>query len=78
MDGNDVVANPELTFNQSGVTLGGPIIKDKLFFFVNAELERRDDPGTDFVADTDGTIVQIGHEEMTAEVLEPLIEELLP
>ncbi|WP_243406341.1 TonB-dependent receptor [Siphonobacter curvatus] len=39
-------------FNKSvyGFRLGGPIIKDKLFFFVNAELEKRVDPGTSFLA----------------------------
>ncbi len=48
--GNDVVANPDLKFNQSGYTISGPIVVDKLFFFMNAELERRDDPGSDFTA----------------------------
>jgi Carboxypeptidase regulatory-like domain/TonB-dependent Receptor Plug Domain len=35
-----------LNFNvkQFGLSLGGPIIKDKLFFFVNFEGERREDP----------------------------------
>jgi len=45
---------PELSFNLSGFSLSGPIIKDKLFFFINGELERRKDPGSGaFVADTD-------------------------
>jgi Carboxypeptidase regulatory-like domain len=35
---------------QFGFRLGGPIIKNKLFFFVNAEGERRTDPGTTFFA----------------------------
>jgi Carboxypeptidase regulatory-like domain len=37
---------PDLNQGQVGFSLGGPIIKDKLFFFVNAELERRGDVGT--------------------------------
>ena len=53
--GQDVVANPDLSFLQSGFSLSGPLKKDKLFFFVNAELERTDDPGTNFVASTTGT-----------------------
>jgi hypothetical protein len=48
--GEEVVANPDLTFIQSGFSLSGPLIRDKLFFFVNAELERTDDPGTNFGA----------------------------
>jgi hypothetical protein len=48
--GEEVVANPDLKFIQSGFSLSGPLMRDKLFFFVNAELERTDDPGTNFVA----------------------------
>lgn len=54
--GNEVVADPSLKFNQSGFTASGPIIRNKLFFFLNGELERRDDPGTNFVADRDGNV----------------------
>jgi hypothetical protein len=54
--GDDVIANPDLSFNQSGITISGPLIRDKLFFFINGELERRDDPGSDFVANRDGTL----------------------
>lgn len=48
--GAKVIANPDLSFNQSGVSVGGPIVENKLFFFLNAELERRDDVGSNFVA----------------------------
>lgn len=48
--GQDVVANPDLSFVQSGISFGGPLVRDRLFFFLNAELERTDDPGTNFVA----------------------------
>ncbi|HEU5260158.1 MAG TPA: TonB-dependent receptor [Gemmatimonadales bacterium] len=48
--GSRVIANPNLSFVQSGASLGGPLMQDKLFFFVNAEIERTDDPGTNFVA----------------------------
>jgi hypothetical protein len=49
VSGDDVL-NPDLSFNQSGFSLGGPLKEDKAFFFVNYERIRRDDPGSDFVA----------------------------
>jgi Carboxypeptidase regulatory-like domain len=52
--GSPVVANPSLSYVQSGLALSGPIIRDKLFFYVNGELERTDDPGTNFVASRPG------------------------
>ncbi len=41
---------PNFNVQQFGFRLGGPIIKNKLFFFINAEGERRLDPGTTFSA----------------------------
>jgi hypothetical protein len=43
---------PNLDFNtsQSGLSFGGPIIKNKLFFFINAEAERRDQLAHGFIA----------------------------
>ncbi|MDX1784246.1 MAG: TonB-dependent receptor, partial [Aequorivita vladivostokensis] len=43
--GEDVV-KPKLEQNQYGVSLGGPIVKNKLFFFANFEKDERDDLGT--------------------------------
>ncbi|HYQ86339.1 MAG TPA: carboxypeptidase regulatory-like domain-containing protein [Bacteroidota bacterium] len=48
--GAKVVANPSLSFNQSGYTVSGPVIPNTLFFFMNGETERREDPGSDFAA----------------------------
>ncbi|MGH7675084.1 MAG: carboxypeptidase regulatory-like domain-containing protein, partial [Gemmatimonadales bacterium] len=50
VSGSEVIANPELSYIQSGFAISGPLIRDKLFFYVNAELERTDDPGSNFVA----------------------------
>ncbi len=55
MAGNKVgdVDAPNLDFsaNQFGMSIGGPIVKNKLFFFVNAEGERRNELAHGFVAD---------------------------
>jgi len=45
-------------FAQWGVRLGGPIIKNKLFFFVNYESDGQTRPGTSFVTNTGGQTVQ--------------------
>ncbi|MEL7834528.1 TonB-dependent receptor [Fodinibius sp. Rm-B-1B1-1] len=49
VSGNDIFV-PDLTQLQSGISLSGPIVEDKLFFFANFELERRGDLGTNFLA----------------------------
>lgn len=40
------VTKPKLSQNQYGVSLGGPIVKNKLFFFANFEKDERSDLGT--------------------------------
>ena len=47
IDGEDAIV-ADLTQLQTGFSLGGPIVKDKAFFFVNLEIERRDDLGSAF------------------------------
>jgi hypothetical protein len=42
------------TYRQTGVSLGGPIIKNKLFFFVSGEQERISAAATSFVATAPG------------------------
>lgn len=54
VSGNDVVADPDLGFVQAGASFSGALIRDKLFFYVNGEVERTDDPGTNFAA-SDGS-----------------------
>lgn len=41
---------PDLSQLQAGFSLGGPIMKDKLFFFVNFETEQRSDQASSYVA----------------------------
>ncbi|SMC85846.1 TonB-dependent receptor [Cellulophaga tyrosinoxydans] len=43
--GEDVI-KPKLSQNQYGISIGGPIVKNKLFFFANFEKEERDDLGS--------------------------------
>jgi hypothetical protein len=54
VSGSKVIANPDLTYNQSGLSFSGPLVKDKLFFYLNGEIERTKDPGSNFVASRSG------------------------
>lgn len=47
----------KFTFNQWGARLSGPIITNKLFFFVNYEDDELTQPGTTFLANTGGQTV---------------------
>ncbi|AXY78304.1 TonB-dependent receptor [Paraflavitalea soli] len=47
------VPNADRSNKTFGASIGGPIIKDKLFFFVNYEQEDRTQPGQTFVAKKD-------------------------
>lgn len=49
------LTNPSMLKNTVGFTLGGPIVKNKLFFFINAEYDIDNAPGQKYVASTDGT-----------------------
>ncbi len=71
IEGNLVSARPNLSFNQSGVTVSGPLVRDKLLFFVNGEIERRSDPGTNFLADKDG-VVSFGESRVRASVMDSI------
>ena len=50
------VAKPVFDYKQYGVTIGGPIIKNKLFFFVSYEQEKINAPATDFRAALPGQV----------------------
>ena len=70
--GEEVIANPSLTYNQSGFTISGPIIRNKLFLFANAELERRDDPGANFVANPGTGTPAFGESRVTVATMDSI------
>ena len=59
-DGQDIERTklPEFTAETYGVRLGGPIIKNKLFFFANAEFQRDETPQPFDFANYDGDLSQ--------------------
>jgi len=64
MTGNKIegteIFKGDLKHLQAGFSIGGPIIKNKLFFFANAEIENRDDLVTGFRANNGGETVGNG------------------
>jgi len=54
IDGDDVL-QPDLEQEQFGFSIGGPIVKNKLFFFANFEKDQRTDLGTNGFVPNRGT-----------------------
>ncbi|MDB5137651.1 MAG: TonB-dependent receptor [Mucilaginibacter sp.] len=52
--GSVTVAKTPFTYRQTGASFGGPIIKNKLFFFLSGEEERISQPATSYVATGSG------------------------
>lgn len=48
------IPKPNFTYNLRGASVGGPIIPNKLFFFVSAEQDRQSAPATQLVANKPG------------------------
>lgn len=57
VDGNDVAGANDRNSQNYGLRLGGPIIKNKLFFFVSGEYEKESIPGVTWRPSTDGVAV---------------------
>lgn len=57
--GNQDVTKTAFDVKQYGISFGGPIIKNKLFYFINYEAERRTDP-SQWLADTGITTSNAG------------------
>lgn len=54
----DLTLTPgDFKFNEYGISVGGPILKNKLFFFVDYSKENLTSPGTTFVANQGGQTV---------------------
>ncbi len=51
---NTDVSRGDLSQLQTGFSIGGPIVKNKIFFFANMEIERRSDLGSYFKANRGG------------------------
>ncbi|MEO5997619.1 MAG: carboxypeptidase regulatory-like domain-containing protein [Chitinophagaceae bacterium] len=48
--GKVTIPKQDYKYNQRGAAIGGPIIRNKLFFFISGEQERLTQPGTSFIA----------------------------
>ena len=57
VDGNDVTGANDRNSQNYGLRFGGPIIKNKLFFFVSGEYEKESVPGVTWRPSTDGVAV---------------------
>ncbi|MBI1939495.1 MAG: TonB-dependent receptor [Ignavibacteriales bacterium] len=76
VSGKEVIANPDLSYNQSGFTSSGAIVPNKLFFFINGEIDRRKDPGTNFIADRDGNVV-FGESRVSSAVMDQIRQRMI-
>ncbi|HSL85689.1 MAG TPA: carboxypeptidase regulatory-like domain-containing protein, partial [Bacteroidales bacterium] len=54
VDGNEVAGANDRNSQNYGFRVGGPIIKNKLFFFISGEYEKEDVPGVTWRPSTDG------------------------
>ncbi|NDK55137.1 TonB-dependent receptor [Pontibacter fetidus] len=52
--GDTEMPKQAFTLSQRGARIGGPILKDKVFFFANYEQERVSSPGSSFIASRPG------------------------
>jgi outer membrane receptor protein involved in Fe transport len=70
---NDPLVRQNLQVNTEGFRFGGPIIKNKLFFFINAEKGKTIQPGQTNIASTPG---QFGAAGTPSNVVRPTVDSL--
>lgn len=71
-DGKTTIAVTDFDVKQFGGSIGGPIIKNKLFFFLNYENEKRTDPGSTWLADNGSNTGQSNVSRVKASELDQL------
>jgi hypothetical protein len=76
VSGSQVIANPSLNYNQSGFSISGPLLRDKLFYYLNGEIERTKDPGSNFVAST-GSASGLGVSRVQASVMDAIRQRMI-
>lgn len=76
VSGTEVVANPDLSYSQTGGSISGAIVKNKLFYYLNGEIERTRDPGSNFVART-GSASGLGVSRVDAAVMDAIRERMI-
>lgn len=69
--GTTTIARQAFDFINRGLTIGGPIVKNKLFFFLSGEQERVSQPATSLVASRNGSS-GVGISQAKAEDLDAL------
>src|SRR5688572_9803748 len=76
VSGTEVVANPDLSYSQTGGSISGAIVKNKLFYYLNGEIERTQDPGSNFIASRGGTS-GLGVSRVQAEVMDAIRQRMI-
>lgn len=71
-----VAANPDLKYFQAGAALSGPLARNRLFFYLNGEIERTDNAGSNFVASTGGSS-GLGVSRVQATVMDQIRQRML-
>jgi hypothetical protein len=57
---------PSLEQTQAGLSIGGPIVKNKLFFFANYEIDKRSDLGSSVVANDGNSTIGVNESRVLA------------